>query len=102
MVMLFIAALVLMTSEEEVDVWAWTSDYDLIVVEGSDMEPLYGIQNRHTLVIEVQEPVFANAVGYLIDLQESFDSVSPLIDEDGSIMEDQMVKVTYKTKKVYH
>ena len=90
------------SEEEETEVWVWTSDYDLIVVEGSDMEPLYGIQNRHTLVIEVQEPVFANAVGFLIDLQESFDSVSPLIDEDGSIMEDQMVKVTYKTKKVYH
>ena len=101
MVMLSLAALVQMTSEEEVSVWAWTEDYDMIIVEGSDMEPLYGIQNRHTLVIEIQEPVFSNAVGYMMDLQEQFDAVSEIIAEDGSIMDDQMIKVSYKPKKEY-
>ena len=91
-----------MTSEE-IDVWAWTSDYDLIIVEGSDMEPLYGIQNRHTLVIEVQEPVFATAIGYLLDLQDSYDAVAPLIQEDGSVSEGDVIKVTYKPKtEEYH
>ena len=103
MVMLFLAALVQMTSDEEVSVWAWTEDYDMIIVEGSDMEPLYGIQNRHTLVIEIQEPIFANALGYMIDAQESLNAVSGLILEDGSVAMDETTKVTYKpAKKEYH
>ena len=77
-----------MTSpSEEVSVWAWTSDYDLIIVEGEDLEPLYGIQNRHTYVIEHQEPVFANAVGFLLDIQEGYDKVSELIDNEGYVSE---------------
>jgi len=84
-------------SEEEIDVWAYTQDYQMIIVDGSDLEPLYGIQNKHTYVIEVQEPIFANAVGYMIDLQESFDAVSEIIDEDGGIIDD--VKVVFKSKK---
>ena len=92
-----------LSNEEEVGVWAWTTDYDMIVVEGSDMEPLYGIQNRHTLVVEIQEPIFSNAVGYMMDLQEQFDAVSDIIAEDGSIMDDQAVKVSFKPKKEsYH
>jgi len=58
--MLLILPLVMMTSlskEEEVDIWAYTQDYIMIIVEGSDLEPLYGIQNKHTYVIEVQEPL---------------------------------------------
>ena len=90
-------------SDEEVSVWAWTEDYDMIIVEGSDMEPLYGIQNRHTGVIEIQEPIFANALGYMIDAQESLDAVSGLILEDGSVAINETIKVTYKpTKKGYH
>ena len=89
-------------SSEEVDVWAWTQDYDMIIVEGFDDEALYGIQNRHTLVIEIQEPIFSNAVGYLIDLQRAFDEVSKIIAEDGSLMIDGVVSVSYKPKKEYH
>ena len=93
---------VLMTSEEEVSIWAWTSDYDLIIVEGADMEPLYGIQNRHTLVIEIQEPVFANAVGFMIDIQEGYNAVAPLILEDGSITVNDGVKISFKPNKEFH
>jgi len=98
--MLLILPLVMMTSlskEEEVDIWAYTQDYIMIIVEGSDLEPLYGIQNKHTYVIEVQEPVFSNAVGYMIDLQEAFDAVSEIIDEDGGVIDD--MKVVFKSKK---
>lgn len=91
-----------MTSpSEEVDVWAWTPDYDMIVVEGFDGEPLYGLQNRHTEVIEVQEPVFSNAVNYLIEIQESYDSTKDVINEDGRVT-DGMMKVTFKPKKEMH
>ena len=97
MIYLLLLAQVKMSSEE-VDVWAYTQDYILIIVEGSDLEPLYGIQNKHTYVIEIQEPVFSNAVGYMIDLQEAFDAISEIIDEDGAIM-DGVAEITLKGKK---
>ena len=84
-------------SDEEIAVWAYTKDYDLIIVEGLDDEPLYGIQNRHTYVIEIQEPIFANAIGYLIDIQEGFDSVNELIDADGYVNHDD--PIVLKPKK---
>ena len=90
--------LVQMTSEEEVEVWAWTEDYDLIVVEGDDFEPIYGIQNRHTGVVEVQEPVFSNAVNYLMEIQEAYESAAAIIAEDGSLMTDNLIKVSFKPK----
>lgn len=105
LIMRFLLLLVhMMTSlsEEDESVWTWTEDYDMIIVEGSDMEPLYGIQNRHTGVIEVQEPIFANAIGYIIDLQESYNAVSPYILEDGSVMVNGQVKVSFKPSKEYH
>ena len=98
MLMLLLLTAVIMSSEEEIDVWAYTQDYNLIIVEGSDLEPLYGIQNKHTYVIEVQEPVFSNAVGYMIDLQKAFEDISEIIDEDGAIM-DGVTEVILKGKK---
>ena len=89
------------SNEEEVGVWAWTEDYDMIVVEGSDFEPIYGLQNRHTGVIEVQEPVFSNALNYLIEIQASFESANNIIDENGAVMTDEIINVSYDTKKEY-
>lgn len=91
-------------SNEETDVWAWTEDYDLILVTDYDSDDtVYGLQNRHTLVIEIREPVFSNAINYLIQLQEEHDAAASLIGEDGGLMLDGLVKVTYRTKKdVYH
>lgn len=83
-----------MTSlSKEIDVWAWTADYDLIVVEGSDLEPLYGLQNRHTLVIEITEAVFSNALVFLIDIQRAYEDASKLIGEDGSVSIDEFMKI---------
>ena len=98
MLVLLLLTAVVMSSEEEIDVWAYTQDYHLIIVEGSDLEPLYGIQNKHTYVIEIQEPIFSNAVGYMIDLQEAYEAVSKIIDEDGAIM-DGVTEVILKGKK---
>ena len=87
------------SSEEEVDVWAYTPDFNLIIVEDEVGEPVYGLQNRHTYVIEIQEPVFSNAVNYLIQLQEEYDTAASLIGEDGGILLDGMIKVAFKPKK---
>lgn len=91
-----------MTSDEEVSVWAYTSDYDMIVVEGSDMEPLYGLQNRHTSVIEIQEPVFSNAINYLIEAQMNYDLVSDMIDKDGYVSIDDIVPDIKVNRKEIH
>lgn len=89
-------------SSEEVDVWAWTPDFDLIVVEDESGETVYGLQNRHTHVIEIYDPIFSNAINYLIQLQEEYDAAASLIGEDGGVMLDGTVKVTFKPKKEYH
>ena len=91
-----------MSSEEEVSVWAWTEDFDMIIVEGFENEALYGLQNRHTGVIEITEPVFSSAVTYLIQLQEEFTAASALIGEDGQVLIDDMIKVVFKPKKETH
>lgn len=95
-----------MTSDEDdgdVNVWAWTADYDLVVVE--TMEGFaYGCQNRHTSVVEITDTIFANAVGHMIDLQYSYESVEGLILEDGSISYDSLQQVSLKksTKEFSH
>ena len=93
-----------MTSEEEdTDVWVWSSDFNLILVEDYDNDNVvYGLQNRHTLVIEIREPVFSNAVNYLVQLQEEYDAASSLIGEDGELLTDGIVKVTFKPKDRMH
>lgn len=91
-----------MTSDEEVNVWAYTSDYDMIVVEGLDGEPLYGLQNRHTYVIEIQEPVFSNAISYLIEAQINYELVSDLIDKDGYVSIDNVVPDIKVNRKEIH
>lgn len=85
-----------LSSEEEVGVWAWTGDYDLIVTE-DDFSFTYGIQNRHTGVIEIMEPIFSNAINYLIDVQRAHDSVSEIINSDGSVNYDE-INITPKLK----
>ena len=90
------------SNEEEVDVWAWTPDFNLIIVEDDVGDMVYGLQNRHTHVIEIQEPIFSNAINYLIQLQEEYDATASLIREDGGILLDGMVKVTFKPKKETH
>ena len=101
-VLLWTILVTMLPSEEEVDVWAWTPDFNLIIVEDDVGEPVYGLQNRHTHVIEIQEPVFSNAVNYLIQLQEEYDAAASLIGEDGGLLLDGMVKVTFKPKKETH
>lgn len=87
------------SDEEQIDVWAYTPDFNLIIVEDEMGEPIYGLQNRHTYVIEIREPIFSNAINYLIQLQDEYDAAYDLINEDGSLRIDDMIKVTYKTKK---
>lgn len=92
-----------MSTEEEVDVWAWTPDFNMVIVEDETGEPVYGLQNRHTYVIEIREPIFSNAVSYLAQLQEEFDAAGDLLNEDGSLRTDEMIKVTFTSKKeVFH
>lgn len=99
--LIIILGLVLMTSdtEEEVGVWAWTADYDLIVVETMD-GLAYGCQNRHTGVVEVIDSVFANSVGHMIDLQYSYEAVEGMILSDGELTYDSVQPV--KEKKEFH
>lgn len=91
-----------MTSDELIDVWAYTEDYQVIIVEGVDDEPLYGLQNRHTYVIEVQEPVFSNIINYLIKIQDAYDVVKTLMNEDGSLRIDDIQPITLIKKEVIH
>ena len=88
-------------SRDELDVWAFTEDYNLVVTE-DDEGLLYGLHNRHTGIIEVKEAVFSNAVSYLIEIQAGYESAYEFINEDGSIKDDVEVVIKPTTKGRMH
>lgn len=86
-------------ADEEIGVWAWTADYDLIIVETKD-GLTYGCQNRHTEVVEIVDKIFANAIGHMIDLQYSFEAANDVVLSNGEIAYDKIQPVLMK--KEFH